>query len=90
MAKGEVVCSTSLFISAVQSYLFPVSICETETVLGLGAHFWARMIGKFGHEVRLISPHFVKPYVKSNQNDANDAAAICVSGRAANDAIPPA
>ena len=30
-----------------------------------------------GHEVRLISPQFVKPYVKGNKNDANDAEAIC-------------
>jgi transposase len=39
--------------------------------------FWAREIGKLGHEARLMSPHFVKPYVKSNKNDANDAEAIC-------------
>ena len=44
---------------------------------GPGAHFWAREIGKLGHVVRLMSPHFVKPYVKSNKNDANDAEAIC-------------
>ena len=42
-----------------------------------GAHYWARELGKHGHEVRLISPQFVKPYVKGNKNDANDAEAIC-------------
>ncbi|BAH77630.1 hypothetical protein DMR_41390 [Solidesulfovibrio magneticus RS-1] len=42
-----------------------------------GSHYWAREIGKFGHTVRQISPQFVKPYVKSNKNDANDAEAIC-------------
>ena len=42
-----------------------------------GAHYWARELGKQGHEVRLISPQFVKPYVKGNKNDANDAEAIC-------------
>ncbi len=41
------------------------------------AHFWGREFEKFGHEVRLISPQFVKPYVKSNKNDAADAEAIC-------------
>ncbi len=42
-----------------------------------GAHYWARRFSKLGHEVKLMSPQFVKPYVKSNKNDANDAEAIC-------------
>jgi transposase len=42
-----------------------------------GAHYWAREIAKLGHEVRLMSPQFVRPYVKSNKNDARDAEAIC-------------
>jgi transposase len=42
-----------------------------------GAHHWGRELMKLGHQVRLISPQFVKPYVKSNKNDANDAEAIC-------------
>ena len=41
------------------------------------AHYWARELGKLGHEVRLMAPQFVKPYVKSGKNDANDAEAIC-------------
>ena len=42
-----------------------------------GAHYWAREIAKRGHEVRLMSPRFVRPCVKSNKNDACDAEAIC-------------
>ena len=42
-----------------------------------GAHHWARELQKFGHNVKLMAPQFVKPYVKSNKNDANDAEAIC-------------
>ena len=41
------------------------------------AHHWARELTKFGHAVRLISPQFVKPYVKTNKSDRNDAEAIC-------------
>ncbi len=41
------------------------------------AHYWARELEKFGHTVKLIAPQFVKPYVKSNKNDARDAEAIC-------------
>ncbi|MDB5941836.1 MAG: family transposase [Ramlibacter sp.] len=42
-----------------------------------GAHHWARKLQAFGHTVRLMAPQFVKPYVKSNKNDAADAEAIC-------------
>lgn len=41
------------------------------------AHHWARTLQGFGHTVRLMSPQFVKPYVKSNKNDVADAEAIC-------------
>jgi len=42
-----------------------------------GAHYWARRFGALGHEARLMNPQFVKPYVKSNKNDCNDAEASC-------------
>lgn len=41
------------------------------------AHYWAGVLTVSGHMVRLIAPQFVKPYVKSNKNDANDVEAIC-------------
>jgi transposase len=41
------------------------------------AHYWAREIQKFGHEIKLINPKFVKAYVKSNKSDPNDAEGIC-------------
>ncbi|MGB5470503.1 MAG: IS110 family transposase [Woeseiaceae bacterium] len=54
---------------------------EPGCVIGMeactGAHHWARELQSQGYEVRLIAPQFVKPYVKSNKNDANDAEAIC-------------
>ncbi|HLG19650.1 MAG TPA: IS110 family transposase [Bdellovibrionota bacterium] len=42
-----------------------------------GSNYWAREFQKLGCEVRLISPQFVKPYVKTNKNDRADAEAIC-------------
>jgi transposase len=42
-----------------------------------GAHHWARQLIALGHEVRLIAPAYVKPFVKRNKNDALDAEAIC-------------
>jgi transposase len=41
------------------------------------AHYWARELQKLGHTVKLMAPQFVKPYVKGNKNDSNDAEAIC-------------
>ena len=41
-----------------------------------GAHYWARRFRAYGHEVKLMAPQFVKPYVKSNKNDSRDAEAI--------------
>jgi len=53
----------------------------TPACVGLEAchtsHYWAREIAKFGHEVRMMPAQFVKPYVKSQKNDAADAEAIC-------------
>ena len=42
-----------------------------------GAHYWARELSKLGPIVKLMSPQFVKPYVKTNKNDRADAQAIC-------------
>lgn len=54
---------------------------ETGCEIGMescgGAHHWARQLQARGFRVKLIAPQFVKPYVKSNKNDANDAEAIC-------------
>jgi transposase len=41
------------------------------------AHYWARKLSSLGHVVKLLAPKLVKPYVKSNKNDRNDAEAIC-------------
>ena len=48
------------------------------------AHHWARLFRTFGHTVRLIAPQFVKPFVKSNKNDAADAEAICEAAQRPN------
>ena len=41
------------------------------------SHYWARELTKLGHEVRLMPPAYVKPYVKRGKTDADDAEAIC-------------
>jgi len=49
-----------------------------------GANYWAREIMLLGHEVKLISPQYVKPYVKGNKNDYNDAQAIAEAAQRSN------
>jgi len=51
--------------------------CEIGMEACTGAHHWGRLLQARGYKVKLIAPQFVKPYVKSNKNDANDAEAIC-------------
>ncbi len=59
-------------------------LCDTVepgTEIGMeacaGAHHWARQLMQRGYPVKIIPPQFVKPFIKSNKNDANDAEAIC-------------
>jgi transposase len=51
--------------------------CTVLMEAGAGAHYMARKLAEFGHEVKLISSQFVRPFVKSNKNDFVDAEAIC-------------
>ena len=54
------------------------------------AHYWAKVLSDLGHEVRLMAPQFVTPYVKSNKSDRNDAEAICEAvGRPSMRFVPP-
>ncbi len=76
-ANGDVVFRKRLSRARLAEYLaqVPPSLIGMEACGG--AHYWARRLTELGHEVRLVSPQFVKPYVKSNKNDRNDAEAIC-------------
>lgn len=46
-----------------------------------GAHYWAREMEALGHEVKLIAPQYVRPFVKRQKNDAADAEAIVIAAR---------
>ena len=53
----------------------PISLVGMEACGG--ANYWAREISKLGHEVKMMAPQFVKPYIKTNKNDFKDAEGIC-------------
>ncbi|MCP5080462.1 MAG: IS110 family transposase [Alphaproteobacteria bacterium] len=58
------------FFGKLPPCLVGVEACAT-------SHHWAREISKLGHDVRMMPPRYVKPYLKRNKNDAADAEAIC-------------
>ncbi len=74
---GEVVIRRQLrrrqllpFFKNLPGCLVGIEACAT-------AHHWGRHLIGLGHEVKLMPPHYVRPYVKRGKNDAADAAAIC-------------
>ena len=76
-AEGHVVVRKTLrraqvlpFFAKLPSCLVGMEACGT-------SHHWARELTKLGHEVRLMPPAYVKPYVKRGKTDAGDAEAIC-------------
>ena len=75
--KGSVVLRKKLRRSAVLDFLRGLPPCLIGLEACAGSHHWAREIATLGHEVRLIPPAHVKPYVKRQKNDAADAEAIC-------------
>jgi transposase len=75
--NGKVVLRKQLKRSQVLAFFANLLPCRIGMEACAGAHYWARELIKLGHDARLISPQFVKPYVKGNKNDANDAEAIC-------------
>ena len=76
-AHGKTVLRKTLRRHAVSTFFANLPPCLVGMEASNGAHFWAKALSDLGHDVRLISPQFVTPYVKSNKNDRNDAEAIC-------------
>lgn len=66
------------------STLAQMSPCIVAMEACASAHHWARQIQSLGHTVRLIPPQYVKPFVKGNKTDRNDAEAICEAAQRPN------
>lgn len=76
-AQGHKVISRKLRRGQVEAFFAKLGPCLVGIEACATAHHWARTIAKLGHQVRLMPPAYVKPYVKTQKNDAADAEAIC-------------
>ena len=76
-ASGQVVIKKKLSRNKLSPFIAQLSHCVIGIEACGGSNHWTRVFEKLGHTVHMIAPEFVKPYVKSNKNDAADAEAIC-------------
>ena len=75
--RGKKVFNKQLRSKQVLAYFAQLPPCLIGLEACGSAHHWARQLQAMGHTVKLMAPQFVKPYVKTNKNDAADAEAIC-------------
>jgi transposase len=76
-AQGRAVLRKQLMRGQLRAFVAQLPVCTVAMEACASAHYWARELERLGHQVRLINPRFVKPFVKANKNDASDAEAIC-------------
>jgi transposase len=88
--NGQVVLKKKLSRKQLTAFIARLPICLIGLEACGGAHHWVRVFTKMGHRVRMMAPQFVKPYVKSNKNDAVDAEAICEAVQRPNMRFVPA
>lgn len=74
---GKVVFNKQLRRDQMAEFFVNLPACLIGMEACSSSHHWARKLQEFGHTVKLMAPQFVKPYVKTNKNDAADAEAIC-------------
>jgi transposase len=79
-SRGEVQFKKKLHRSELLQQIVHLPPCTIIMEACGGANYWSRQFKKYGHEVKLISPQYVKPFVKTNKNDHNDAEAIVEAG----------
>jgi transposase len=76
-AAGTVTVQRQLRRGQVERFFAGLAPCIVGLEACGGAHHWARLLQRLGHEVRMMPAHYVKPYVKRNKTDGRDAEAIC-------------
>jgi transposase len=75
--QGKTIVRKALRRDQVLEFFIKLNPCLIGMEACASAHYWARKLQVQGHTVKLMAPQYVKPYVKTNKNDAADAEAIC-------------
>ena len=75
--KGHEVLKKKLSRTQLKQMLMNLPPCKVAMEACGSSHYWGRQIEAMGHRVVLIPPQYVKPFVRTNKNDTNDARAIC-------------
>lgn len=75
--QGKILFNRTLKRHQVTSFVANLSLCEIILESCASSNYWARVFSQQGHTVKLINPAYVRPYVKTNKNDAADAEALC-------------
>ena len=76
-AAGAVVFQRQVKAPRLMELMARIEPCRVGMEASGGAHRWVEKLIELGHDVRMMSPQFVRPYVKSNKSDYHDAEAIC-------------
>lgn len=74
--QGKLVRKRMLRRSEVSAFFAKLPPCCVSMESCASSHYWSRQFSEFGHDVKLIPPQYVKPYLRGNKNDYNDACAI--------------
>lgn len=75
--NGRVLFNKTVKRHELSSFVANISACEVVLESCASSNYWARVFHEQGHTVKLINPAYVRPYVKTNKNDAADAEALC-------------
>ncbi len=78
--KGQVVLKKKVIRRDLLTFLVNIPACIIIVEACSSAHYWCRQFEKLGHQTKIISPQFVKPFLRYHKNDTNDAEAIVEAG----------
>ena len=79
--NGRVALKRRVMRDRLLAVLAQIGPCTVVIEACTGAFYWARKFEAVGHQVKIISPQYVKPFVRRQKNDGNDAEAICIAAR---------
>ncbi len=82
--NGRAVLKRRVMRGQLLEVLAQVDPCTIVVEACTGAFWWVRQFEALGHQVKIVSPQYVKPFVRRQKNDGNDAEAICTAARQPN------